>query len=170
MNKNIQNIKENFDIKYLIDPTAGIKELLWIWFIFLVKVCIFGYIIYLCYKHSSYIYSDSLSIEALYFFMIGSIVLYIVSMLYFMYRCYQNGVPFSEMNYKGYALSSLLAPSLIFSYIIFRIIVSFIKVTPLIGFILYAFTTMSILIILLTGFVYNLSFEIAYDLTKCSKN
>ena len=170
MNKNTQSIKENFDIKYVIDPTAAIKDLLWMIFIFLIKVCIFGYIIHLCYTYTEYKYNGIIpGLNALYFFLLGSVVMYAVSMLYFMYRCYDNGVSFSDMDFKGYALSSLVGPSLILSYIIFVTIARAIKVTPLIGTILWAFTNISFLVILTTGFAFSSSFEVAYQLTKCSK-
>ena len=170
MNKNTQIIKEKFDIKYLKNPTAIIKDFLWMVFIFLVKVCIFGYIIYLCYKKTEYKNSGTIpGLNALYFFILGSVVMYIVSILYFMYKCHKNGVSFSNMNFKGYALSSLVGPCLILSYIIFVTIARAIKVTPLVGAILWAFTNISILVILSTGVVFNFSFELAYQLTKCSK-
>jgi hypothetical protein len=170
MYKNTESIKENFNIKNVIDPTAAIKDLLWMIFIFLVKVCIFGYIIHFCYTYTEYKYDGTIpGLNALYFFLLGSVVMYVVSMLYFMYRCYNTGVSFSDMDFKGYALSSLVGPSLIFSYIIFVTIARAIKVTPLIGAILWAFTNISFLVILSAGFAFSTSFEVVYQLTKCSK-
>ena len=103
------------------------------------------------------------------FLFLGSLGLYIFTFLYFIFKCYNNNVSFSDMDFKGYALSSLLAPSFILSYIIFIIIANFIKVTPLVGVILYGFITFTFLIILSTGMAYNTIFEFAYTFTKCSK-
>ena len=86
-----------------------------------------------------------------------------------MFKCYNNGVSFSDMDFKAYSLASLLAPSFILGYIIFIIIANFIKVTPLVGVVLYAFITFSFLIILSTGIAYNTTFEFAYIFVKCSK-
>lgn len=169
-NKNINVKKESFSVPGLdfLDPTKMLKDILITFLIYLIKSCIFGYIIYLTYKHTGLLYEYSIK-NYIIFFIVGSIVLYLVSFLYFMYRCYNNGVSTSDMDYKGYAISSVLGPAFVSSYIIFIIVVSFIKVTPLVGTILYMFTTVSLLIVLSTGIVFNSSFELAYSLTKCAK-
>ena len=167
--KNINEIKvkEHFSLPDL-DPMKILKEMVLVFVFYLIKICIFGYIIYFMYKQTNLLDDKSIKNYFIFFFL-GSIGLYILTLLYLMYRCYNNGVSFSDMDFKGYALGSLLAPSFILSYIIFIIIASFIKVTPLIGFILYAFITMTILIILSTGIAYNTAFEFSYMFIKCSK-
>ena len=141
--KNINEIKvkEHFSLPDL-DPMKILKEMVLVFVFYLIKICIFGYIIYFMYKQTNLLDDKSIKNYFIFFFL-GSIGLYILTFLYLMYRCYNNGVSFSDMDFKGYALGSLLAPSFILSYIIFIIIASFIKVTPLIGFILYAISLFS---------------------------
>ena len=163
----LNSIKENFNLG-ILDPNTMIKNIIITFVFYLIKICIFGYAIYFIYDKTGLLNDKSIK-NYLIFLLLGSIGLYIITFLYFMYRCYNNGVAFSNMDYKGYALSSLLAPSFIISYSIFLFVVGFIKVTPLIGMVLYVFTSVSILIILSTGAAYDIGFEIAYRLTKCSK-
>jgi uncharacterized membrane protein len=168
--ENVNLKKEHFSVPGLdfLDPTKMLKDILISFLFYLLKSCVFGYIIYLTFKHTGLLYEYSIK-NYIIFFIIGSIVLYLVSFLYFMYRCYNNGVNTSDMNYEAYAISSILGPVFILSYIIFITIVTFIKVTPLVGTILYMFTTVSFLIVLSTGIAFNSSFELAYSLTKCAK-
>lgn len=162
---NKEKIKESFSLDVL-DPMQMLKNMFLTFIFYLIKICIFGYIIFFMYQQTGLLYDKSVK-NYLIFLFLGSIGLYIVTFLYFMFKCYNNGVSFSDMNFKDYALGSLLGPSFILSYIIFIIVSNFIKVAPMVGIILYAFISFSILIILSTGVVYNISFEIAYALTKC---
>ena len=164
---NLNSIKENLNLD-ILDPKTMIKNMIITFVFYLIKICILGYVIYFIYDKTGLLDDRSIK-NYLIFLFVGSIGLYIITFLYFMYKCYNNGVDFSVMDYKGYAISSLLAPSFIISYSIFLFVVGFIKVTPLIGKVLYDFTSVSILIILTTGVAYNIGFEIAYTLTKCSK-
>jgi len=164
---NLNSIKENFNLG-ILDPKTMIKNMIITFVFYLIKICILGYVIYFMYDKTGLLYDKTIK-NYLIFLFVGSIGLYIITFLYFMYRCYNNGVSFSDMDYKGYALSSLLAPSFIISYSIFIFVVGFIKVTPLVGTILYVLTSVSILIILSTGAAYDIGFEIAYAVTKCSK-
>jgi len=163
----MEKVKENFDLSSL-DPETILKKMILAFIFYMIKICIFGYIIYFMYKQTDLINDKSVKNYFIFLFL-GSLGLYIVTFLYFIFKCYNNNVSFSDMDFKGYALSSLLAPSFILSYIIFIIIASFIKVAPLVGVILYAFITFSFLIILSTGMAYNATFEFAYTFTKCSK-
>lgn len=168
--ENINLKKEHFSVPGLdfLDPTKMLKDILISFLFYLIKSCVFGYIIYLIFKHTGLLYEYSIQ-NFIIFFVIGSIILYLVTFLYFMYRCYNNGVGLSDMDYESYAISSVLGPVFVSSYIIFLIVVNFIKVSPLIGNILYMFTTVSLLIILSTGIAFQSSFELAYSLTKCAK-
>ena len=163
----MEKIKENFDLSSL-NPESILKDMILAFVFYMIKVCIFGYIIYFLYKQTNLL--DDKSIKNYFIFLsLGSLGLYIVTFLYFMFKCYNNGVSFSDMDFKAYSLASLLAPSFILGYIIFIIIANFIKVTPLVGVVLYAFITFSFLIILSTGIAYNTTFEFAYIFVKCSK-
>ena len=163
----MQKIKENFDLSSL-NPESILKDMILAFVFYMIKVCIFGYIIYFLYKQTDLLYDKSIKNYFIFLFL-GSLALYIVTFLYFMFKCYNNGVSFSDMDFKAYSLASLLAPSFILGYIIFIIIANFIKVTPLVGVVLYAFITFSFLIILSTGIAYNTTFEFAYIFVKCSK-
>ena len=159
-----KSVKENFDF---LNPTNMIKDTIMFFLFYLIKICIFGFVIYFLYKKTG-LYDESSIRNYFIFFFVGSVVLYIITFLYFIYNCYNNNVKFSDMNYKGYALGSLLAPSLILAYIIFLVIAKALKVTPLVGMILYAFISVMTLIVLSTGLVYQLVFDLSYKLTKCS--
>lgn len=163
--------KENFSLSIgldFLDPTKALKDIMISFLFYLIKICIFGYVIYFLYKQSGLYYEKSVRYYLI-FLIVGSIGLYAFTFLYFMYRCYNNGVNFSDMDYKAYALGSLLAPSFILSYAIFIFVANIIKVTPLVGFILYAFISFAFLIILSAGQAYHYAFEFAYYFIKCSK-
>lgn len=170
MNFEIQkNSKENFDPEYLVDPTKMIKDIAMYFLFLLIKVCIFGYIIYFTYKQTGLMAETSI-VNYFLFLIIGSIVLYLVSFLYFMFKCYNRDVSFTEMDYKGYALSSILGPSFILSYTIFILVANNLKTfVPGVGRIVYMFIYFSFLVVITSGIAYNYAFELAYAFTKCKK-
>jgi|LakMenEpi03Aug12_release.lakeMendotaPanAssembly.Ray.scaffolds.fasta_scaffold231738_3 hypothetical protein len=171
MNNNFNNekcTKENFRITDVYDPTKVFREIALYFLFLIIKICLFGFIIYSIYKQTGLMDEKSIK-NYMIFLIVGMVVLYLVTFLYFIYRCYNNDVSFSDMDYKGYALSSLLAPSFIVSYTIFIILCeNIIKKAPGIGKVIYAFIYLTILVIPSTGIIYNLTFEFAYALTKCS--
>jgi hypothetical protein len=161
---NTVSSRENFDIPGI----PSMQDLFMMFVYWVIKMCIFGLIIYLCYSLTGY--KDDVSISYMFLFMfIGSIVMFGVTILYFMYKCYNNDVSFSDMDYKQYAISAVLGPVVIIGYAIFVFIADKIKATPLLGFVLFALTNFSFLVVLFTGFIYSISFETAYALLKCSK-
>ena len=168
-NKIQKGSKENFDPEYLVNPTKMIKDIALYFLFLLIKVCLFGYIIYFTYKQTGLMNETSI-VNYFLFLIIGSIVLYIVTFLYFMYKCYNRDVKFSEMDYKGYAISSVLGPSFILSYTIFILVANNLKTfVPGIGRLVYLFIYFSFLVVITTGMAYNYTFEFAYMLTKCKK-
>ena len=161
---NTVSSRENFDIPGI----PSMQDLFMMFVYWVIKMCIFGLIIYLCYSLTGY--KDDVSISYMFLFMfIGSIVMFGVTILYFMYKCYNNDVSFSDMDYKQYAISAVLGPVVIIGYAIFVFIADKIKAAPLLGFVLFALTNFSFLVVLFTGFIYSISFETAYALLKCSK-
>jgi hypothetical protein len=159
----MENSKENFEIT----ETLNSDNWFVIFILFILKIFIFGGIVYLCYKYTG-LKDEAKITNYILFFIVCSLVLYVSTFLNFMFNCYLKKVNFSEMDYKKYAISSTLAPSIILGYTIFIVIANFLKFSPL-GMLFKIFITSPFFIILTIGLVYHFTFQIAYSLTKCSK-
>lgn len=159
----MENSKENFEIT----ETLNSNNLFIVLILIILKIFIFGGIVYLCYKYTG-LKDDANTTNYILFFIVCSLVLYISTFLNFMFNCYMKKVKFSDMDYKKYAISSTMAPSIILGYTIFIIIANFLKFSPL-GMLFKIFIKSPFFIILTIGLVYYFTFQIAYSLTKCSK-
>ena len=171
----IENYKENNENKETIIrenfgflPSLSFKDMAMYLLILILKIFIFGYIIYSSYYYTGYLEDKSI-LNVFIFVLAGSCILYICTFLDFMFRCYRNNVNFSDMNYKGYALSSVMAPTIIVICAVIIKVIDFLKISP-IGLLLQNLVQRKIYIILITGIVYYISFETAYALVKCNKN
>ena len=157
--------RENFSI----DPIGFVKNQIKNFVIFLLRVVIIGFLIWFILKKSGLSDDHSIKNYLVYFF-IASIVMYIFTILYFMFQCYRKNIEIGKMNYKEFAKSSLLGPSVILFHIIFLIVCGLIEPTPEFGLILYMFSWSAIGVILIAGVAYNIAFDVAYLKTSCASS
>ena len=151
-------MKETFSFEMLTNPKKFFEDIIIGIIMFVIKVCILGYIIYYTMK-TAQLTDDHSIINYVKYLVGGSIVLYIVSMLNMIYDCYMAGTELEKMSFMKLAKSSFFAVVFILVHIIVLIVCSILKFTPEIGLIVNELAWGSTFIILITGFVYRITYD-----------
>lgn len=151
-------MKEKFSLELFTDPKKFFEDIIIDLIIFLVKVIIFGYIIYYTMKKTGLTEEATIKNYVKYF-VAGSLALYTLSMLNMIYDCYMAGVEVHKMRFTSFAKASTFVFVFTLVHIIALVICTFLKLAPLLGFIVYELAWGSTFIVLITGIVYNLTYD-----------
>jgi hypothetical protein len=162
-------MRENFSFEMLTDPKKFFEDIVLDMLIFLIKICIFGYIIYYTMKKTQ-LTDDHSIINYVKYLVGGSIVLYIVSILNMIYDCYMAGTELEKMSFMKLAKSSLFAVVFIFVHIIVLIVCSILKFTPEVGIIVNELAWGTMYIVLITGLVYRITYDSVQLAVGCPSN
>ena len=157
------SVSSKFDM--FTDPIGFIKGIIIGFIIFLVKVVIAGIMFHIAMKASG-LTDDASIINYVKYFLIAGAGIYIITFLYFMFRC--RHVSLGKMNFKQFFKSTLFVPTVVITHIIILFASNFIKLIPEIGIIIYLILWSTIGVIWLTGMMYTISFDVAYLATSCS--
>ena len=147
------------------DPIGFIKGIIIGLVIFLVKVVIAGIMFHIAMKASG-LADDASLINYVKYFLIAGAGIYIVTFLYFMFRC--RHVSLGKMNFKQFFKSTMFVPTVVITHVIILFASNFIKLIPEIGMIIYLILWSTIGVVLLTGIMYTISFDVAYLVTSCT--
>lgn len=152
---------ENFSLDDL-NPVSFIKKSLNTLLYFLLKVVIFGVIILVIMNRTGLMDDQTVKTYILYF-VVGSILMYLVTAAYLWYQCRTN----KTIDYKKIAKTATLAPAVILAHVVLLIICSFISVAPEIGGLIYLFSWTSFGVVLVSGTMYTLALDVAERTTYC---
>lgn len=151
-------MRENFSFDLFVDPVGFFKDLLLGLVKFVVKVVLFGYILYYTMKKTGL--KDNHSImNYVKYLVVASIVMYFVSMTNMVFDCYMEGTEIQKMDFKQFALASIFVPVFVLVHVIALIVCGFLKPAPAVGIILQVLCWTSLYIVLITGVVYTLTYE-----------
>ena len=159
-------MKENFSFEMMTNPKKFFMDMLKNLVIFIIKVIVAGLIFYMIMKKVGLTDDHSIKNYLLYL-MIGSIVMYCVSIVSMMLECYSSGTPFEKMNFMKFAKSSFFVPLFVLIHIIILIICGFLKVAPEIGILIYMLSWTSFGIVIGTGIAYNLTYAGVKHFVQC---
>jgi len=152
-----------------LNPITILKEMM----MKLVKIIVFGLMFYVCMRVSN-LTNQQTSKNYLMYFIIGSILIYALTILNFMYECHKSDTKtkVSDMNIKGFAKASIFVPIFILIHIICLYLVktNIIKYDTMEVGMIISFAMWSLVgIVLITGIVYYITFAICQKVTKCVK-
>jgi len=153
-------MQENFSVSDL-DPMSKIKAIGKFLLIWLIKVIVFGLIIYTVMSKTGLMDQASIKNYMLYF-IVGSIVMFLVTFGYFAFLCRKD-----KLDMKKLAELSLLGPSVILTHVIALVVCSFLVDIPEIGLIIYGIAWSSIGVTLVTGILYSVGLSVAEYKAEC---
>lgn len=153
-------MQENFSLSDL-DPMSKIKAIGKFLFVWLIKVIVFGLIIYTVMNKTGLMDQASIKNYMLYF-IIGSVVMFLVTFGYFAFLCRKN-----KLDMKKLAELSLLGPSVILTHVIALVVASFLIDIPEIGLIIYGIAWSSIGVTLVAGILYSIGLGVAEYKAEC---
>ena len=159
-------MKENFSFELFSNPKKFFTDILKNLLVFIVKTIVIGSIIYVVMSKVGLKNNRSI-VNYIKYFLIGSVVLYLLSMLNMIYDCYNSGTKFDKMNFKKFALSSMFAPSFVLFHIILLIVCGYLEVAPEIGVLIYLISWTTLGIVVGTGVAYNLVYDGVNHFVKC---
>lgn len=153
--------KENFSLDEL-NPVEWIKKGLKALLILLLQTIIFGTLFYIIIHRLGLLDNQRLELYIKYF-LIGSLVSYTLSFLYFAYLCRNNKFDAAKL-----AKMSMLGPSVIVAHIIILVSATFLIDIPEIGPLIYLIIWSSFGAFVIPGFLYTFGADIAQKTASCS--
>ena len=150
--------KENFSFEMMTDPKKFFMDMLKKLILFMAKVIIVGMIIHFIMEKTGLTDDHSIKNYVKYL-VIGSIVLYIVSMANMVLDTYLAGAHLDTALFKKFVKYSLFAPVFVLVHTILLFVCGFLQETPEIGIIIHLIAWTSFGIVLVTGIAYSLTYD-----------
>jgi len=151
-------MRENFEFKMFYDPVGFFTDILMGLISFIIKVVLFGYIIYYTMKKTDLIEDRSIQNYVKYL-VIASIIMYIVSIFNMVYDCYREGTEVQKMSFSSFAKSSTFVFIFILVHVIALFVCSKLRFAPVAGIIVNQLAWGTMWIVLIIGAVYTITYE-----------
>ena len=161
------NTIENFSFGDLFkDPLKVLKDIIIDLIIFLIRVIIVGIILSYCVNRIGVSGYDIMSYIK--YFFIGGAIAYVLSFIYFMYKCIRKGNHISKLYYKRYFWAALCGPLAVLIHAGILFASNFIVDIPELGWIIYFIIWSGIGLMLIPGVWFNILLDGAYLVTPCT--